>query len=299
MISDERHTVCRNCGQPLNGEYCSRCGQRDRTVVVSVRELAREFGDDFLSWDTRLLRSLRPFLLQPGRLTLEYLAGHRRNFVSPFKLYFFISFVFFFLGSVTETDRRKELRSQFLNEPDSTEVRTADSVQVGIGGQATPFRVSVNDTSKAAALFGEDFVHGMQAGRRDPQRFFTMMREHLPKVFFLLLPVFAVMLKIVYLRSRRLYIEHLVFSFHFHSFVFLMMIVDSIVELTLPAELQFVSTIFLAAVPVHLLLAMRRVYGQPWTRTIVKFILLSFSHVTVFLVSLILMVLAVLHFYFT
>lgn len=298
MDTNATHTVCRNCGEPLHGEYCARCGQRDRTVVLPVRELVREFGDEVLSWDTRLVRSLRPFLLQPGRLTLEYLAGQRKNFVSPFKLYFFISFIFFFLSSVSESSGKKELRSRFLDEPDSVSVPADDSVQLRIQNEDSPFRMSVSDTVKAASLFGEDFVHGLQAGKKDPRRLFAMMREHLPKVLFLLLPVFALMLKAVYLRSRRLYIEHLVFSFHIHTFIFLMMIFGALVEILLPAALHSVSNVFTATVPFYLVIAMRKVYGQSWPRTVVKFILLSLAQVVVFILSLVIMVIAVVYLYF-
>ncbi|MEW5800435.1 MAG: DUF3667 domain-containing protein, partial [Bacteroidota bacterium] len=84
---------CQNCGAELHGEYCSSCGQRDRDFQVPVNELFHEFIEVIPVFDARLLRSLKPFLIKPGFLTLQYLSGKRRQYISPFKLYFFISFL--------------------------------------------------------------------------------------------------------------------------------------------------------------------------------------------------------------
>ena len=48
------------------------------------------------------------------------------------------------------------------------------------------------------------------------------MIEELPKVMFLLLPVFALLLEAIYARRRRFYIEHFVFALHVHAFAFIL-----------------------------------------------------------------------------
>lgn len=59
----------------------------------SVRELAATAADDLLSWDSRLLRTVRALMLRPGHLTREYLAGRRVDHVPPFRLYLLASAV--------------------------------------------------------------------------------------------------------------------------------------------------------------------------------------------------------------
>ena len=65
---------CKNCGAQLHGEYCSECGQRDIELHLSLKELLKEFAEEFFSFDSRLVRSFVPFLLKPGLLTTEYVA---------------------------------------------------------------------------------------------------------------------------------------------------------------------------------------------------------------------------------
>lgn len=43
------------------------------------------------------------------------------------------------------------------------------------------------------------------------------------KALFLLMPFFALMLKLLFVRRDPLYIDHLIFAFHYHSFLFLVL----------------------------------------------------------------------------
>lgn len=71
---------------------------------------------------------------------------------------------------------------------------------------------------------------------------------------FVLLPSFALWLKLVYFNRRLRYTEHLVFALHVHAFWFLML------GLAL-ADLPWLTPIVLLAVPVYTWLAMAAVYG--------------------------------------
>jgi hypothetical protein len=103
-------------------------------------------------------------------------------------------------------------------------------------------------------------------------------------LFFLLLPVYALLLKLLYLRRKRLYVEHFVFALHVHAFVFALF---TVVLLTG----GLVSGLLVVWMMVYLFLAMRRVYGQSWLKTGVKYLALGWSYF--FLVSMALGVTAV------
>lgn len=53
--------------------------------------------------------------------------------------------------------------------------------------------------------------------------------HNLPKMMFLLLPLFAMLLKLVYIRKKKYYYEHLIYSFHLHSALFLSVLVTLLV----------------------------------------------------------------------
>ena len=88
--------------------------------------------------------------------------------------------------------------------------------------------------------------------------------EYAPHMVFLLLPVFALILKLLYIRRSRYYAEHFVFALHVHAFVFVMFIVMFI----LPWD--WINGLLLLWIMIYVWLALRRVYRQGWFRTTVK-----------------------------
>jgi hypothetical protein len=86
---------------------------------------------------------------------------------------------------------------------------------------------------------------------------------------FLLLPVFALLLKLLYFRSSRFYVEHFVFALHYHAFAFVLYTVIIVVPEVLRPELLLIWLYL------YLPIAMKRVYEQGWVRTSLKWIALS------------------------
>lgn len=102
----------------------------------------------------------------------------------------------------------------------------------------------------------------------------------LPTVMFLLLPVFAFLLKLIYVRRGWFYSEHLVFALHTHAFAFLVFAV-------IAALLGFsggaawagaVAQLLMVGIPLYFFVAQKRVYGQGWLKTSVKALLLGWVY---------------------
>ena len=92
------------------------------------------------------------------------------------------------------------------------------------------------------------------------------------------IPLFALVLKILYVFKRRFYIDHLIFALHTHAFVFLSTVViigiGFLLEWEVPGALTPVVCTFLSfAVLVQLLISIRQVYRQNWFATLFKFAL--------------------------
>ena len=102
----------------------------------------------------------------------------------------------------------------------------------------------------------------------DPETFLQQAIGNLPIAMFFLLPVFAMILAVCYLRRKRFFVEHLVFGMHIHTFVFLM----AAAALLVPGEAtgNWVKLFFVVVSPLYVLIAMRRFYGEGWGRTLVK-----------------------------
>ena len=84
-----------------------------------------------------------------------------------------------------------------------------------------------------------------------------------PIAMFVLLPLYALLLKIVYFNRRMYFGEHLVFSFHLHSFMFLLMMV-----MLLPVE--WLGSLLFFWLIIYPVFALRRVYGGRWFPTLLR-----------------------------
>jgi hypothetical protein len=141
--------------------------------------------------------------------------------------------------------------------------------------------------SAAASSSARDrFADGPEAGAA---WLLSGIIERAPTAMFLLLPAFAGLLKLVYLRQRRLYIEHVVFALHTHAFAFVVFTV----ALLLRGNVAVMPVLFTGML-LYVLVAMRRVYGQGWPITLVKFSFLSASYFALLGATLTVVVLAAL-----
>lgn len=93
----------------------------------------------------------------------------------------------------------------------------------------------------------------------------------------LMMPALALILKLLYIRRKYYYVEHLIFSFHYHAFAFLIVSPAYLLVNVWP----FGIPIAFGLVLLYLLIAMRRVYRQNWFKTFIKFWLLNQLYLTI------------------
>lgn len=91
---------CRNCGAPLQGAFCSACGQPAR-LHRSLSSIAHEILHGVFHFEGKIWRTIPELVLHPGRLTRRYIDGERVKFVSPMALFLFSVFLTFAVVSVT------------------------------------------------------------------------------------------------------------------------------------------------------------------------------------------------------
>ena len=108
--------LCLNCGTALKGPFCHYCGQPDKNLMRFFPALMREMLEDFIDFDSRFMRTLKPLLFRPGKLTRDYLDGRRFRYVPPLRLYIFSSLLLFFLVAVFAPEV-----IQFGSDPDGDE----------------------------------------------------------------------------------------------------------------------------------------------------------------------------------
>ena len=274
--------ACPNCFEPLpeiapgqRPKFCPHCGQETTVRPPTVGEFVQQFGGAFMSTEGALWRTLKLLLTRPGELTRQYLAGRRKHYVLPLRLYLTISLV----------------------------VLLGMRVLAGVDFERNAIRIDPGDRNAAIEL------GGARAGVKDGKFFCTDLPEWIckrlqrridvePKVLeremaelsgrflsnlggamFLLLPAFALFLKLVYWNRGLRYTEHLVFALHVHAFWFIALALSI-------GELQWISLIALLAVPVYGLLAMRRVYGGRWRWLVTRAAVVSLLYLIVLVLAL-------------
>lgn len=94
-----------------------------------------------------------------------------------------------------------------------------------------------------------------------------------------IIPFCAIMLKLFYIRRKRLFVEHVIFSLHVHSFLFLLLAIGFILFYFwgVPYGVIFAG---IASV-IYFPLALKRVYGQSWRKTLFKVSLLFLGYVMI------------------
>ena len=276
------HTAsdCPNCGTKVSRHYCHECGQETVLHPPSTREFLHEFIGHYVALEGKLWKSLLLLLFRPGQLTLEYINGRRVRYIQPLRLYLTFSLIFFAVAKYGGHDAVPAPAGQG-HAPAAAHGEAAK--QGGLVREDAPGEI-VEGTVDLRKSIGSVNEHwGEQAdrfARMSPAERDKVMRtafgSYVPYAVFLMMPLFALYLKILYLGSGRRYGEHLLFALHVNAFAFLaltlLMVVPDIVGIV-----QFVLWLWLL---LYTPVAMRRVYGGSRLVTGVRWFVLMALHVT-------------------
>lgn len=121
---------------------------------------------------------------------------------------------------------------------------------------------------------------------QDNQSFGLYLLRNVSWMIFLMMPFLALILKLLYIRRDYLYVEHLVFSFHTHAFVFLVyiaMILSSIYEVLH----EWSGEVGVLIICGYLYFAMYRVYQQNWRKTLMKYILVGIFYFIILMAAIV------------
>jgi hypothetical protein len=350
--------MCANCGAPQLGPFCYACGQTAKGPVRYLPEVLEDLADLAFNVDSRIFRSLWDLYLRPGYMTVQYFAGHRARYVSPFRLFFFLCIIAFLAIQLSLGDTHFNLEtgdSAIAKAQTPAEVRErTDAAIAALEAGAALAAASPEATAKlaeakrklqeeaagqaawleqrdAARAAGEvpppnpiepeipfegtpwdtathpvqitwlpDFANArltamgirarenLVAARRDPSRLIAGLFSVSPQTLFVLMPLFAVLLKIVYVFKRRLYMEHLIVALHSHAFIFqsllLIVLVEGLRGLIVDAAppvhtaLGYLTIAAWIWLPIYLLVMQKRVYRQGWWMTVIKYCFIGWCY---------------------
>lgn len=288
-------TDCLNCGAEIKGHYCSECGQANYEPKESFRHILTHFITDYLHLDEKFFSSLKYLLFNPGLLTTEYNAGKRVKYVHPFRLYIFITIVFFIVQSIDYNKGTKKLKDNISI--DST-INTAtensannDTIAINKNGEVEIQQgfEAVSDTSVEQYLARQDSLpKDLQDGiikryfnkktliaEKNDFNFSDKINEtfkkNIPKMMFLILPIFALILSLFFRKKQLFYVEHFYHSVYLHSFFYLYMLIFALIAFIIPETWNvYLTIISLTGLLVYFYKSLMNVYEENAVFTMLK-----------------------------
>ncbi|HZF27959.1 MAG TPA: DUF3667 domain-containing protein [Gammaproteobacteria bacterium] len=249
--------TCASCGQPLDGSYCSRCGEErlDPHKLTVWHFVTRALPGEIFDLDGKIWRTVRLLLFRPAFLALEYSAGRRRLYVKPLRV-LLTAIVVYVLVMPSGT-------SFTIN---------VGSFRVSIAPVPPPRARSVGGTTDQIDRFG--LLERMLTNKIGPvaeatsdvtNRFNDMLNGLATPLSFTTVAFLALVLYGCFHRRRPLLVEHAVFSMHYFSFVLLTTLLDLVVlRLGKILEMPSAFLVFLLVVSLwqfaYLAVAIRKFY---------------------------------------
>lgn len=247
----------------MSYHYCAVCGQETKLHVASAGEFIHEFVGHYVALEGKLWSTVQKLLFRPGFLSAEYIAGRRARYVQPLRVYLTFSILFFFVLKLAGTPVGK------VEEEIAPTVahQQAGAPASGMGGailQAAPSSLTARINAFAARPAAEQ-------SKLLTAAFFA----YVPYAMFILMPLFAFYLKLLYLGSGRRYGEHLLFALHTNAFAYALF---SMVFLTSYLNVGLIDFAMALWLILYLPLAMRRVYGGGRLSTALRWLVLAALH---------------------
>lgn len=265
MVSDVTVARCLNCGEPLSGPFCSRCGQRAIPAYPTLRELVGDAWQELSGYDGRVVRTFRSVMGRPGALTLEVLEGHRARYVSPVRVYLVASVIYFLVSAaspnVIQSPRKPAPPAKGFN----VNIDLSDP-ETALGKFTPEQRAEIQKSVDSAPWWVRPVLRAAVA---DPAGFQRRLLQDMPRALFALVPVFAAILAMFY--RRRPFSQHLIFALHLHAVIFLSLTVREAADFT--RSVAFVGVVgasVLVFQAIYVLRAFKVVYRERWRSILLK-----------------------------
>jgi hypothetical protein len=231
--------TCPTCSAEGIGDYCSSCGERrvrpdDLSATAFVHEIADQVASFRFKFKT--LHTLRA-LVRPGLLTTEFLAGRRRPYLTPLRLYLVCAALFFLAAPWAGFT----LEEMIQHDPSGSLSSLASTQMADRGLDRAHFteRFDLRIQSVYTIAVGAGVIAS------------------------------ALLLQLMSWRSHIPLGAHLVFALHFVSFEYLVTVAIGITR-RLGVSNEAASAIGLCLLAVYLVLALKRVYSDTATAVLLK-----------------------------
>lgn len=308
---EDAHVNCANCAVRLSGHYCSNCGQKGAHPELSLRHFLAEVTEDLTHADSRLWQTLGALISKPGYLTAEFLAGRRTRYLPPVRLYLVTSVLFFLLAAISNNPSNPQRTAADVAKTNAEVARAQAAYHKATGRElliigTDPNAAGVTRQERlanctkveeqarksgrlAAATLTVIHKACVSSAEDNGQALGEAFLHNLPKALFVTLPVMAALMKLLYWRPRRYYVEHLLFLVHNYAFTFLWFAVIILLGWIVTSDniSTLLGTFLGLYLPYYYFRGMRRLYPEGVGRTLGKFTVLSVGYLVVAVLAMV------------
>lgn len=297
---------CANCDYELKGEnFCPQCGQSTKFERPRFLHFISESLANALAFDSKFYRTFVTLYRHPGKVAREYINGKRMMYMNPVRFYFLSSLVLIFFTSALDDGLNVHINdgNEAASTLDSVNALVVDSAATEVVNQldsisededlSVGFNIDSSETNNMIFRFTQEnpdveleegldslglehnwnnrftYTQFKKLNSMNGQEFGEFLSSKLFWILFWFLPIYAIWLKLIYVRNDVLYFEHLFFAFYTQSAFFIMLTVATIVDWLGPD----ISIFVILGFGIYLFFAIRGFYQQGIGKTILKYLL--------------------------
>jgi hypothetical protein len=299
---------CQNCGEALTGDFCGKCGQRDKESRRAFIILLQETLYTVFELDGRAYKTLWYLFSKPAFLSTEYTSGRRASYTPPLRLFLVISIGFFLLVSLSTSlqplrntaagvDPASTVTADFnlsfrdgnveiltgedFSELDEEDIEDIEELLNFVSEIELPFLPPAANQNLQGFLVTQVEAN-FQDVVDDPASFFMGSLEYITLFMLLMMPLLALIQQVLYITRKRFYVEHFILMLHNHTFlvfsIFLLWVSDIIEELEIPllsSGFGWIDTAVGFWIVIYLYLSLKRFFGEGYFVTTLKFVTVS------------------------
>lgn len=107
MSDTSAETTCLNCSTTFVGNYCPHCGQSAKVKRLTITHGISDLICIFTNIDSGFFHTCWELIYRPGYMMRDFLDGHRKEYIKPFKLIFILATImavmhFIIYGNATD-----------------------------------------------------------------------------------------------------------------------------------------------------------------------------------------------------
>ncbi len=193
---NDQNKHCPSCEQTLIGQFCHHCGEKAFvTKDLSFNKVSQHVFTSVTEVDGKLVKSFWLLLSRPGQLTIDYMVGRRKNRLSPFQLLLLVNILFFLVAAFRGNTA---FTTNLIYHTNST-----NFIHQPIASKLVSDHLATSNESR------ESFAN----------RFNAVAEIQAKSLVVLMVPMFALLVLLLYLKQPFPVVGSLVFATHLFSYM--------------------------------------------------------------------------------